>query len=110
MDQNILIYIVGGVALLIGIVAGKFIFAKNTKQKIDEAEAQAKKIVSDAEAKAETIKQQRQLEAKEKFLQLKGEHDKEVHERATANSTMQRTGPGKKSKPLIRKWNSSKNR
>jgi ribonucrease Y len=81
MDQNILIYIVGGVALLIGIVAGKFIFAKNTKQKIDEAESQAKKIVSDAEAKAETIKQQRQLEAKEKFLQLKGEHDKEVHER-----------------------------
>jgi ribonucrease Y len=81
MDQNILIYIVGGVALLIGIVAGKFIFAKNTKLKIEEAEAQAKKIVSDAEAKAETIKQQRQLEAKEKFLQLKGEHDKEVHER-----------------------------
>lgn len=81
MDQNILIYIVGGVALLIGIVAGKFIFAKNTKQKVEEAESQAKKIVSDAEAKAETIKQQRQLEAKEKFLQLKGEHDKEVHER-----------------------------
>src|SRR5215211_3979389 len=80
MDQ-ILIYIVGGAALLIGIVAGKFIFAKNTKQRVDEAEAQAKKIVSDAEARAETIKQQRQLEAKEKFLQLKGEHDKEVHER-----------------------------
>ena len=75
MDQNILIYIVGGVALVIGIVAGKFIFAKNTKQKVDEAESQAKKIISDAEARAETIKQQRQLEAKEKFLQLKGEHD-----------------------------------
>jgi ribonuclease Y len=80
MDQ-ILIYIVGGVALLIGIVAGKFIFAKNTKQKVEEAESQAKKIVADAEAKAETIKQQRQLEAKERFLQLKAEHDKEVHER-----------------------------
>jgi ribonucrease Y len=80
MDQIIYI-IIGVVALLIGIVAGKFIFAKNTKQKVDEAESQAKKIVSDAEAKAETIKQQRQLEAKEKFLQLKAEHDKEVHER-----------------------------
>jgi ribonuclease Y len=80
MDQ-ILIYIVGGVALLIGIVAGKFIFAKNTKQKVDEAEQQARKIVSDAEAKAETIKQQKQLEAKEKFLQLKAEHDKEVLDR-----------------------------
>jgi ribonucrease Y len=80
MDQ-ILIYIVGGVALILGIVAGKFIFAKNTKQRVDEAEQQAKKIVSDAEAKAETIKQQRQLEAKEKFLQLKAEHDKDVLER-----------------------------
>lgn len=80
MDQ-ILTYIVGGVALLIGIVAGKFIFAKNQKQKVDEAESQAKKIVTDAEAKAETIKQQRNLETKEKFLQLKSEHEKEVHER-----------------------------
>lgn len=80
MDQ-ILTYIVGGVALLIGIVAGKFIFAKNQKQKVDEAESQAKKIVADAEAKAETIKQQRNLETKEKFLQLKSEHEKEVHER-----------------------------
>jgi ribonuclease Y len=81
MDQNILIYIVGGVALIIGIVAGKFIFAKNTQKKIEEAEQQAQKIISDAEAKAETIKQQKQLEAKEKFLQLKAEHDKEVLER-----------------------------
>jgi ribonucrease Y len=80
MDQ-ILTYIVGGVALLIGIVAGKFIFAKNQKHKVDEAESQAKKIVADAEAKAETIKQQRNLETKEKFLQLKSEHEKEVHER-----------------------------
>ena len=81
MDQNILAYIIGGVALLIGIVAGKFIFAKNTKQKIEEAERQARKIVSDAEAKAETIKEKRQLEAKEKFLQLKSEYDREVLER-----------------------------
>jgi ribonuclease Y len=81
MDQNTLAYIIGGVALLIGIIAGKFIFAKNTRKKIEEAEQQARKIVSDAEAKAETIKQQKQLEAKEKFLQLKAEHDKEVLER-----------------------------
>src|SRR5215831_6606097 len=81
MDQNILTYIIGGVALLIGIVAGKFIFAKNTQKKIEDAEAHAKKITSEAETKAETIKQQKNLEAKEKFLQLKGEYDKEVLER-----------------------------
>lgn len=81
MELNALSYIIGGVAVLIGIVAGKFIFAKNTQQKIEEAERQAKKLVDDAQTNAETIKQQKQLEAKEKFLQLKAEHDKEVLER-----------------------------
>jgi ribonuclease Y len=81
MAQTILPLIIGIVALLLGIVAGKFIFAKNTQQKIDEAENQARKIISDAQTSAETIKQQKQLEAKEKFLALRAEHDKEVLER-----------------------------
>src|SRR5438067_6247433 len=81
MDQSILAFIIGVVALLLGIVAGKFIFAKNTQQKIDEAESQARKLISDAQTSAETIKQQKQLEAKEKFLALRAEHDKEVLDR-----------------------------
>lgn len=80
MDQ-MLTYIIGIVALLAGIIAGKFIFAKNTQHKVEEAEKQAQKIVSDAQTNAETIKQQKQLEAKEKFLALRAEYDKEVLER-----------------------------
>ena len=68
--------IIGLVALLVGIVAGKFIFAKNTKQKVDEAESQARKIIADAQTNAETTKQQKQLEAKEKFLA--SEHAKAI--------------------------------
>ena len=70
--------IVGVIALVIGVIAGKLIFAKNTKQKIEDAESQAKKIVSDAQTAAENLKREKQLEAKEKFVQLKAEHDKEV--------------------------------
>ena len=81
MDSTILLVIVGIVALIVGIIAGKFIFAKDNKHKVDEAESQAKKIVTDAQAKAETYKKQSQLEAKEKFLQLRSDHDKEVLER-----------------------------
>ncbi|MBS1567136.1 MAG: ribonuclease Y [Bacteroidetes bacterium] len=82
MDSNtIILIVVGVVALIVGIIAGKFIFAKDTKHKIEEADQQAKKIVSDAQSKAETYKKQSQLEAKEKFLQLRSEHDKEVLER-----------------------------
>lgn len=95
MDQSMLTAIIGLVALLAGIVAGKFIFAKNTKQKIDEAESQARKIVADAQTNAETIKQQKQLEAKEKFLALRSEHDREVLDRnrklsETENRTRQK--------------------
>ena len=81
MDQTILAFIIGFVGLVAGIVAGKFIFAKNTQLKVDEAESQARKIVADAQTSAETIKQQKQLEAKEKFLALRAEHDKDVQER-----------------------------
>jgi ribonuclease Y len=81
MDPNALTYIIGGVGLLAGIVAGKFIFAKNTKKQVEEAEQQAKKLLADAQTQAETVKQQKQLESKERFLQLKSEHEKEVGER-----------------------------
>ncbi|HVV06121.1 MAG TPA: ribonuclease Y [Puia sp.] len=75
------IIIVGIIALVVGIVAGKFLFAKNTQHKIAEAESQAKKIVSDAQTTAENLKKEKLLEAKEKFVQLKAEHDKEVLEK-----------------------------
>jgi ribonucrease Y len=73
--------IAGAIALVIGIIAGKFLFAKNTTKKVEDAEQQAKKIVSDAQITAENLKKEKLLEAKEKFVQLKAEHDKEVLEK-----------------------------
>lgn len=82
MDQTLLIYIIIGViTFIIGIVAGKFIFAKNTQKQIDEASIQAQSIIKEAEIRAETLKKEKQLEAKERFVQLKAEHDREVLER-----------------------------
>src|SRR6201996_5976701 len=76
-----MVIIAGVIALVVGILAGKLLFAKNTQQKIDDAESQAKKIVSDAQTTAENLKKEKQLEAKERFVQLKAEHDKEVLEK-----------------------------
>ena len=75
------IIIVAAVALVLGIVAGKFIFAKNTQQRIDEASLRAQTIVKEAELSAETIRKEKELQAKEKFVALKSAHDKEVNER-----------------------------
>jgi ribonuclease Y len=81
MEPNTLTYIVGIVALIAGIIAGKLIFAKNTQAKISEAASEASKIIADAKTNAENQKNQKMLEAKEKFLQLKSDYDKDVLER-----------------------------
>jgi ribonuclease Y len=77
----ILLIITGAVALILGLAAGWLIFSKNTKKRIEEADELAEKIVKEAELRAETIKKEKQLEAKEKFVQLKSEYDREVMER-----------------------------
>jgi ribonuclease Y len=81
MELNIVTLIVAVVALLVGIIAGKFIFAKDTKKKVDEAEQHAQHLIKEAELRAETVRKEKELAAKEKFVQLKSEHDKEVLER-----------------------------
>jgi ribonuclease Y len=78
---QILPFIVGAIALIVGILLGKFLFAKNTKKQLEEADQQAEKIISDAKTQAETLKKEKLLEAKEKFVQLKADHDKEVYQR-----------------------------
>ncbi|MBS1928674.1 MAG: ribonuclease Y [Chitinophagaceae bacterium] len=81
MDLSITTLIIGAVALILGILLGKVIFAANTKKQVEEAESQASKILADSQAQAETLKKEKLLEAKEKFVQLKAEHDKEVMQR-----------------------------
>ncbi|MFZ9300281.1 MAG: ribonuclease Y [Chitinophagaceae bacterium] len=73
--------IIGLGALIVGVIAGRLIFARDTKKQLVEAEQQAEKIIADAKAQSETIKKEKMLEAKENFVQLKAEHDKEIFEK-----------------------------
>ncbi|HLG41034.1 MAG TPA: ribonuclease Y, partial [Chitinophagaceae bacterium] len=81
MDPIIIYIIIGTAALIIGIIAGKLIFAKNTRSKIEEAELQSQTLLKEAELRAETIRKEKELEAKEKFVQMKAAHDREVNDR-----------------------------
>jgi ribonuclease Y len=81
MDLNIITLIIAIAALVVGIIAGKLIFAKDTRKRIEEAELQAQTILKEAQLRAETIRKEKELEAKERFVQLKAEHEKEVLER-----------------------------
>ncbi len=79
--EQLLPIIVGAIALVAGIILGKILFAKNTKLLLETAEQQAQQIISDAKAKGETLKKEKELEAKEHFVQLKSEHEKTVSQR-----------------------------
>jgi len=81
MELSIVTLIVAVVALLLGIIAGKFIFAKDTTKKIQEAESHAQNLIREAELRAETVRKEKELAAKERFVQLKADHDKEILER-----------------------------
>jgi len=81
MDPNVLYIIIAVASVIAGIVAGKFIFAKDTNKKVQEAEEHAQKIIAEAQLAAENLKKEKLLEAKEKFVQMKAEHDREVLER-----------------------------
>lgn len=78
MDTSIIVAVVAIAAILIGIFLGKLIFSKNTQKQIEDAEQQAKKLIEDAKSHSETLKEKKILEAKEHFLQLKSEYEKEV--------------------------------
>lgn len=81
MDLHIITLLIVVGALLAGIIAGKFIFAKDTRKRIEEAELQAQTLIKEAELRAETVRKEKELEAKERFVQLKTEHEREVLER-----------------------------
>jgi len=81
MDQNILFAIIGAAGIILGIIAGKVIFSKNTKKQVAEAELLAQSILKEAELRGETFKKEKELEAKERFVQMRSNHEKEVFEK-----------------------------
>ena len=77
--------IVGVICLVVGAVLG-MIFSKsslNAKGKfiIDDATKKAENLIEKATVQAESIKKEKNLQAKEKFLELKSQHDADIQVR-----------------------------
>jgi ribonuclease Y len=88
--------IIGVLGLVVGVAVGFFAGKGSTKSSVEKIEASAKaeadkkvsdarsaaeKIIADANRTAENTKKDKQLEAKEHFLQLKARNDQESAER-----------------------------
>jgi ribonucrease Y len=83
MDNDIIIIIVSA-ALISFAVGGLVIWLvtrKSNKTKEQAAEIKAQAIIKEAEAKAEVMVKDKELKAKERFYQLKSEHEKLISEK-----------------------------
>ncbi|AUP81149.1 ribonuclease Y [Flavivirga eckloniae] len=79
MDNSI-IYAVGGVVLglIIGFIITKRIEKNNASKLIKEAKKNANLILKEAKSEGERLKKDKILQAKEKFIELKSEHEKVI--------------------------------
>lgn len=78
--DNTIILIVGGIILgaIIGFIIAK-IFEKNKASKlIKDAKRTSTSIIKEAKSEGENIKKDKILQAKEKFIELKAEHEKVI--------------------------------
>jgi ribonucrease Y len=81
MSDILLILITAIVALGVGVYIGRVMLQKVYKQQEEAARQNAKTIIREAEINAESIKKDRMLEAKEKFLKLKSEFEEESNKK-----------------------------
>jgi ribonuclease Y len=79
MGDTLTILIAAIGALVIGIFIGRVLLQKANQKAAKELEERGKLIIREAELTAETLKKDRILEAKEKYLKLKSEFEEEVN-------------------------------
>lgn len=70
--------------VVIGLALGFFVFVLMRKRQLED---EKKSIIEEAKHQGENIKKDRILEAKEKFLSLKSEHEKDVNRRTQELAT-----------------------
>ncbi len=83
--------VTGIVALVIGFLVAKVLLKKGIQDHEQIAKEKAEKIIKDSDAQAELLKKNKLLEAKEKFLQLKAEHEQEIQQKNTAAAQRENT-------------------
>ena len=81
MDTNILFLIFAAAGLLAGFLLGSVLRKNKSQQLLEKATTEAGEIISNAKIEAESIKKEKMLQAKERFIELKSEHEKDIFSR-----------------------------
>ncbi len=78
MDSIFLIIAIGVIGIVLGFLIAKMLERNNASQMIKSAKKIAAGILKEAKAESETLKKDKILQAKEKFIELKSEHEKVI--------------------------------
>jgi ribonucrease Y len=78
MDSLFLIIAIGVIGAALGFLIAKVVERNNGSQLIKSAKKIASSILKEAKSEGETIKKDKILQAKEKFIELKSEHEKVI--------------------------------
>ncbi|HLR76012.1 MAG TPA: Rnase Y domain-containing protein, partial [Balneolaceae bacterium] len=78
MGTLITVVIVGIIGLVLGYVIANYIGKRKAASVVDEAKANARVVLKEAQAEGENAKKNKLLQAKEKFIELKAEHEKVI--------------------------------
>jgi ribonuclease Y len=78
MDSNLILILAGIVGIVAGFGIAKLIEKSNISNLIKNAKKEAASILRDANVEAENIKKDKILQAKEKFIELKSEHEQVI--------------------------------
>ncbi len=78
MDSLFLIIAIGVIGIALGFLIAKMIEKNNGSNLVKSAKKTASNILREAKSEAETIKKDKILQAKEKFIELKSEHEKVI--------------------------------
>ena len=83
MDQNIILICSGATifGLIIGLIISKIKEKNNATQITNNANRTAEEIISKAKSEGEAVKKNKIFQAKERFLELKSEHEKVISSR-----------------------------
>jgi len=79
MEPPVLIPLAALVGIVAGIVIARFLFKRNNKRQEEASREKAELIINEAKSKAESIKKEKLLQAKEEFLKKKNEFDTEAN-------------------------------
>jgi len=76
--MDVIYLVVGLVALAVGFGIAKFLEVKKASGIMKQARAGARKKIEEAKQKGDQIRKDKMLQAKEKFIELKSEHEKVI--------------------------------